>query len=360
MGSLDSWVGYWSRRGPQRPVLDTADGTCSWADLATRARLWADELRRRGVAPGDRVAVVTADPRLLLAVLSACAEVGAAAVPTEPGWPGAAQVGAAAGARITVTNDGPVAGPAQPPPPAGSDPGPGTALEAPLLLPLIAGRGVPERQVALDHTNVEAVAVAGLTANGLVPTDRVAIACPPASPPALAFLCAALHAGAQVRFLADPTDDPPFDATGPTVLLAAAGDLGAGDRLVRLLAAPVSALRAVVVPEPVPDTLRREFARVADAPLLSGAYGVAAGGGLSMQEPPGAGENVLVPLLGQRARVVGAHREPLAPGTAGMLELAGSAIPSALRDEGWLRTGDHAVADTRGRFRITTASADTR
>lgn len=356
MGSLDSWVRYWAHRGPRRPVLVTASGTCTWGDLAARSWLWADVLRRRGVSPGDHVVVSADDPGVILEVLAACALVGAAAVPVGPGTSASTPVVAAVGARVTVTPDDRPAGPAVPPP-RGPDPGPGTALDAPLLLPLPEGRAVPDGPIALDHANVESVAVAGMTANGLVPTDRIAIACPPASPPALALVCAALHSGAQMRFLGDPAGDPRLDHTGPTVLLAGARELAVGDRMSQVAAARETALRAVVVPGAVPGALRRETAGVAGTPLVSASYGVAAGGGLNLQEPPGCDEDVLVPLLGQRARVVDTDREPSPPATEGTLELAGSTIPLGLRESGWLRTGDRAVMDRAGRFRLTTLPA---
>lgn len=132
----------------------------------------------------------------------------------------------------------------------------------------------------LTHGNVEAVAVAGMAANGLVPTDRVAVADGAMSPPALATILAALHAGAAVRFPTGPDDDALFDGSAPdvpTVLSTTCAELLVRDRARRLADGP----RLVTVPGPVPDVLRETLGAG-----LRETYGPAVSSGLALQQRP--------------------------------------------------------------------------
>lgn len=194
----------------------------------------------------------------------------------------------------------------------------------------------------LTHGNVEAVAVAGMAASGLVPTDRVAVAPGAMSPPALAVVLAALHAGASVRFPTGHDDDALFDGSAPdapTVLSTTCAELGVRDRAGRLTGGP----RLVTVTGPVPDGLREAL-----GPVLREAYGPAVSGGLALQQRPSGPPSALVPVLGQRARVVDHTGTPAAAGVAGELQLRGSAVAGS----GWVRSGDRAVLDEDGAVRV--------
>jgi pimaricinolide synthase loading module/candicidin polyketide synthase FscA len=207
------------------------------------------------------------------------------------------------------------------------------------------------RAAILTHGNVEAVAVAAIAADGLVPPDCVGITLPPTVPAGLAAALGALHAGALIRFgdLAELLDDD--DQPRPTVLVTTCEQLdrpGLTARLAEVSDPPVpGGLRLVKAPGPVRGALRREC-RTRAIPFGE-MFGVAESGGLILQQPPvpepPAG---LVPLLGQQARVVDAAGATAPAGQPGELVLAGSAVSG----DGWLHTGDRAVEGPDGSLTI--------
>lgn len=353
MGSLERWVRYWSGRGPARPALAVGDELVTWGGLAERTGRLAAGLAERGVGAGDRVEIRTRDPLVLVEMLVACARRGAVAAPLGPaGHPGPGdRTGPPAivvadldlvplDGQVPVVQGGTgrgrladLLGPPAPDP----DPGPGPEMAAELL----ELGSPPSGSIRLTHGNVEAVAVAGMAANGLVPTDRVAVAADPTSPPALATTLAALHAGALVRFPSGH-DDALFDGSAsdpPTVLSTTCAELGVGDRATRLVGGP----RLVTVPGHVPDGLRA----ILGAPLRE-TYGPAVSAGLALQQRPAEPDGGLVPVLGQRARVVDHAGNPVPAERAGELELGGSAVAGA----GWVRCGDRAVCARDATLRI--------
>jgi hypothetical protein len=259
---VDAWAGFWGRQTPVAPALLTPSGQVSWGELAER-------VRRREIGSGTPVALdeTTAEA---LETLLACARAGALA-DTTGGGP----------ARRT-----------------------GGGLATPLLR--LPGDLGPD-PVELTHHDVEALAVAGIAADGLRPADRVA-AVGPGRPVAVLPV---LHAGGAV--VTGP------DLTGVTVLHGH-------------VPAPVAGtdLRRIVVGGPAADELVAGWA--AHGVDVVEAYGPAEAAGFALRQPrPGA---PLVALPGRRARVVD-----------GRLELAGTGI------DGWLRTDRPAVADGAG-FRL--------
>jgi fatty-acyl-CoA synthase len=390
MGSVDTWVGFWGRRGHVRPVIAVGAEILTWGSLADRSSRLAAGLARAGASPGSRVGVVSRDPVRVIEVITACAWLGAVAAPLDPaaGPERLRSIAAGAGLSALVTDSGlaPVLAPVLAPDrtftsgPAAegqrryeellgqghlsraAEPG----MDDPLLLLHTRGTTGAPKGAVLSHGNVEAVAAAVIAADGLVPRDCVGIALPSiATPTGVAATLGALHAGALIRFGHDGPaallDDG--NLARLTVLVTTCEQLGSAGLTGRLAAHGPAGPRLVKVAGPVPTELRRRCQSLG-IPLVE-MYGLAEGGGLNLQQPAGNASPdpprpLLVPLLGQQARVVDATGATTPPGQPGELVLAGSAVmdryPAAraerlLRD-GWLHTGDLAVADSGGNLTI--------
>ena len=395
MGSVDTWVDFWGRRGPARPAIAVGSDVITWGSLADRSGRLAAGLAGTGAMPGSRIGVLSRDPLRVIEVIAACARLGAIAAPMNPASDPERLLSIAVGAELSalVTDSGLAAmlapvlpsdrmfagGPAGGPATAGlrrhdellsqgrlSGAGE-TGMDEPLLLLHTRGTtGVP-RAAVLTHGNAEAVAVAAIAADGLVPPDCLGIALPSvATPTGVAATLGALHAGALIRFSGQDGPGALLDDRGlarPTVLVTTCEQLGRAGLTERLAAQGAAGPRLVKVLGPVPTKLRRTC-QSRGIPLVE-RYGLAEGGGLNLQQsaveaPSDRLGSPLVPLLGQQARVVDAAGATASDGQPGELVLAGSAVmpgyraarAERLRSDGWLHTGDLAVADQDGSLTI--------
>ena len=79
--SIFGWIDHWARWTPERTAVVSDGGHVSYSELAARVRAVAEQLRSRGVAAGDRVAVCALNRVEMLELLFACAHLGAMLVP---------------------------------------------------------------------------------------------------------------------------------------------------------------------------------------------------------------------------------------------------------------------------------------
>src|SRR5262245_9619109 len=73
-----------ARVGPTRPLLLFQGSVCTYGDAAARAEAIARSLHARGVAKGERVAVMATNSEAHVRLLLALANLGAIAVPVNP------------------------------------------------------------------------------------------------------------------------------------------------------------------------------------------------------------------------------------------------------------------------------------
>ena len=83
MNSTSNWLAIWNRFTPEAEALYDVGTGCRWtyARLFTDSRRWAAYLRDLGVVPGDRVAVLAENCGETIALLFACADLGAILFP---------------------------------------------------------------------------------------------------------------------------------------------------------------------------------------------------------------------------------------------------------------------------------------
>ncbi len=279
MAGIEAWTEFWGLQSPDAPAVIGPAGAVGWGELAGRVQEIA-----RSLGPGDVVAPGAVGSGVLELLLG-CAAAGAVLDLTETGG---ADAPTRRAARPTTRGGGGTAG-----------------MRRPLLR--LPADLTPAGTVELTHHDVEALAVAGIAADGLWPADRVAAVGSPVER-VLAAL-PALHAGAGI------TED---DAT---VLHGASPEPVAGTRLRRIVVRELAA----------PGVVAGWAALGVDVVLT---YGPVEASGFGLREPrPGA---PLVALPGRRARVVD-----------GELEFAGAGVVAG----GWIRTGRRAVEGPSG-FRL--------
>jgi o-succinylbenzoate---CoA ligase len=373
---VEGWLSRAAAAHPARTALQTPAGSWSYTELLAAARSGAGELRRRGVRPGERVAIALPAGLAFAQALHSCLLSGAVAVPVDP------RLGAAERARVlegaAVVVEEPLGEGSSSEGASGEDtssegpPGEGPArsehdLDAVAVVLHTSGTSATPRPVELTYGNFLWSAYGSAVALGLDPEERWLCALPLAHVGGLSILLRSaiygttavvherfdaermLHAlreeGITLVSLVATTLSRLLD----TGLAASTMPLGRG--------APLRC--ALVGGGPVPPALV-ERARAAGIPV-SPTYGLteacsqvttlpvaALSRSMSARTAGGAGRGGS-PLFCTRVRVAG-DGEILVRGP--------TVVPAALARDGWLHTGDLGELDERG-LRVVGRKADT-
>ena len=377
MRPTSNWTATWARFRPEAEALyDLGTGRrWSWAMLHRDTLRWAGRLKALGVVPGDRVAVLALNRAETLALLFACAELGAILVPLN--WRLTATELRAQLAVVTPRvvyadarhhdvlggeslEDGPGEVEAE---------GPGAPLEAPWVLMFTSGSTGQPKAAQLTHGQLHWNALNTTLACDLQPSDATLTFAPLFHTGGLNCLTTPLlHRGGRVVLA------PGFDVAEGLRVIAA-------ERITLLMAVPtmyqmladdpgfettdLSSVRdalcgGAALPLPL---LRRYLAR--GFPLRQG-FGMTEVGPNCFSLPPADAErksgSVGLPIHHVAARLVRPDGTACGVDEPGELLLAGPAVfggywqnaaatAACLRD-GWFHTGDVLHQDTEGFFYV--------
>ena len=232
--TVEPWLPRAVALRPWTVAVEGPGGHLTYADLHARAAVAAGGLQRRGVAPGDRVAV-PAEPHVDFVVsLHACLLAGAVMVPLDPRLPAAEHERRRAGSVLELSGSPGDGAPAAP-----------VARDAhdPALVVFTSGTTGIAREVTITHGNVLANALGSAVALGLDPAERWLCPLPLAHVGGLMVLLrSAVYATTAVL------ESPPFDAARTAAAMA--GDA----TLVSLV--PTMLRRVLAERPPVPRRLR--------------------------------------------------------------------------------------------------------
>ncbi len=377
---IDSILRNAAARTPDAPALVDAGRTLTYRDLADLVDRRADQLRARGVRPGDRVLlasencadqvalifaaaglkawIVNVNPRLTAPELDAIREHAGArlALYTAAVSPEAEAHAARAGASF---DDGLMVGPLD----DGCTPEPDRDVAA--LLYTTGTTGKP-KGVMLSHRSLLFVAAVSSRLRGLTPADKAWGVLPISHVYGLtSVMLGTLSAGACLHLT------PRFT---PEAMLAAIRDDGLS--IVQGVPAMYARLLEHVGDRgPLPSRLRFAYAggspldpalkaaveRLLGVPLHNG-YGLSEAAPTVSQtrlDAPRSDISVGLPIPGVEVRVVDKDERDVAAGAAGELWVRGpnlmrgyyrnpEATAAALRPGGWLNTGDMARQDPDG------------
>jgi o-succinylbenzoate---CoA ligase len=360
---VEGWLLRAAAARPGHTALETPQGSCSYAELLAAARIGAAELARRGVEPGDRVAIALPPGLAFARALHACLLLGAAAVPVDVRASPRERAQLTAGAAVLVEE--PLAGPAggarggrvaKPAPGAGAT----HDLDATAVVIHTSGTTSSPRPVELSYGNFLWSALGSAVALDVHPRERWLCALPVAHVGGLSILVrSAIYATTAViheRFEADRAAHALRRGEITLVSLVAT-------TLARVLEAglerPPFLRCALTGGGPVPGVLV-ERAHTQGVPV-SLTYGLTEACSQVTTTPVAclAREAPLPgpPLFCTRVRIAGA---PARGPQVGEILLSGPTLArGSVRSDGWLRTGDEGALDDHGRLHVSGRKGDT-
>ena len=383
-----SWIAYHAQAAPEKTALaDVADGRrVTYAELGERVGRAAGALRDSfGVGRGDRVAMLSRNCARAFELMYACARLGAIFVPLNVRLSDAELTGLAADAGPTVVvGEGELVdrGIAPGVPAlswedgyeqalAGSDAAEPVPLDPadPWVIIYTSGTTGLPKGVLVTHAGSEATMLAALVAGEVTGSSACLTALPVWHVAGLnLFANPVLFAGGTVLVMQS------FDPAAALELLTREEDpvthfcgVPAHYQFMQALpgfaGARMRGFCAGVGGSPVPAALVQSWA--GRAVTLRTIYGITEAGAAVTMSPPGmavttAGD-VGLPLWHLRCRVMSGDR-PCGPGEPGELQISGASVtpgywrlPEATAQaiqDGWLHTGDVAVAGPDGHIRI--------
>lgn len=352
---VEAWLVRAAARCPERPALDTPAGRCSYGELLSAAAAGAQNLSRRGVGRGDRVAIALPPGLDFAKMLHACMLLGAVAVPVDLRLSATEQRAICDSTVATVDGPGEAHGGIDTASEAAGAEFAGARhdLAATAVVIYTSGTSSAPKPVELTYGNLLWSALGSAVALGLDPDERWLCALPLSHVGGLSILVrsaiymttAVVHERFETERVLHALQEEQITlvslvATTLARLLDAGLEHPPGLRCALTGGGPVSAAlvaRAAEVGVPVSMTygLSESCSQATTAPVTALAGG-----------ERGAGPA----LFCTRVRCA----------EDGEILLAGPTVAlGAVAGDGWLHTGDLGVLDEQGRLTVTGRKADT-